>query len=74
MSQTASTVSSGRPGEASHGADNPVRTDELRAPMVQALRDEGAVASDRVAAAFAAVPRHLFAPGETLEAGCGSRL
>ena len=36
--------------------------------MVRALRDEGAIATDRVAAASAAAPRHLFTPGQTLEA------
>jgi protein-L-isoaspartate(D-aspartate) O-methyltransferase len=36
--------------------------------MVRALCDEGVIASGPVAAAFAAVPRHLFAPRETLEA------
>jgi protein-L-isoaspartate(D-aspartate) O-methyltransferase len=42
--------------------------DEMRAAMVGTLLDEGAITSERVAAAFAAVPRHLFAPGETLQA------
>ncbi|MDM4723298.1 methyltransferase, FxLD system [Micromonospora sp. WMMA1363] len=37
----------------------------LRAAMVDALRTDPAV-SDRVAAAFATVPRHLFAGGEPL--------
>ena len=69
MSQTASPVSSGQPGEAACEVDRtPAGADGMRAAMVQALRDEGAIASDRVAAAFAAVPRHLFAPGEPLEA------
>jgi protein-L-isoaspartate O-methyltransferase len=36
--------------------------------MVRALVDEGAIVSDPVAAAFGTVPRHLFAPGEALEA------
>jgi protein-L-isoaspartate(D-aspartate) O-methyltransferase len=36
--------------------------------MVRTLQDEGAISSGAVAAAFRAVPRHLFAPGETLEA------
>jgi protein-L-isoaspartate(D-aspartate) O-methyltransferase len=35
--------------------------------MVNALRDLDAITSDRIAAAFSAVPRHLFAPGEPLE-------
>lgn len=44
------------------------RADELRMAMVNSLREEGVVVSDAVAAAFSAIPRHLFAPGETLEA------
>ena len=40
--------------------------DELRAGMVRELRSLGAIRSDRVATAFETVPRHLFAPGETL--------
>jgi protein-L-isoaspartate(D-aspartate) O-methyltransferase len=36
--------------------------------MVRELREQGAVKSELVAAAFATVPRHLFAPGEPLEA------
>jgi protein-L-isoaspartate(D-aspartate) O-methyltransferase len=36
--------------------------------MVGELREMGALASERVAAAVATVPRHLFAPGEPLEA------
>lgn len=44
------------------------QADEMRAAMVRTLLDEGAITSERVAAAFAAVPRHLFAPGETLQA------
>ena len=69
MSQTASTVSSSQPDQAALGVDHdPARADELRAAMVRALRDEGVIVSDQVAAAFAAVPRHVFAPGETLEA------
>ncbi|MGW7208412.1 methyltransferase, FxLD system [Streptomyces sp. NPDC054837] len=39
----------------------------LRAEMVRALRDEEAITSDSVAAAFAAVPRHQFAPEASLE-------
>ncbi|MFF1417973.1 methyltransferase, FxLD system [Streptomyces sp. NPDC058280] len=39
----------------------------LRAAMVSALRDEGAITSEPVAAAFAVVPRHLFAPDAPLE-------
>ncbi|WP_094795172.1 methyltransferase, FxLD system [Streptomyces kasugaensis] len=39
----------------------------LRAAMVSALRNEAAVTSESVAAAFAAVPRHRFAPDAPLE-------
>lgn len=39
----------------------------LRAAMVDELRDMGAVTSEPVAAAIAAVPRHLFVPGEPLD-------
>ncbi|WP_327744699.1 methyltransferase, FxLD system [Streptomyces europaeiscabiei] len=39
----------------------------LRAEMVRALRDQDAITSDSVAAAFAAVPRHQFAPEASLE-------
>lgn len=35
--------------------------------MVRALRDEEAITSDSVAAAFAAVPRHQFAPEASLD-------
>jgi protein-L-isoaspartate(D-aspartate) O-methyltransferase len=41
---------------------------ELRAAMVRELRELNAFASERVATAVATVPRHLFAPGEPLEA------
>lgn len=40
----------------------------MRAAMVSSLRDQGAITSEPVAAAFAAVPRHRFAPDATLEA------
>ncbi len=53
MSQTASTAA-------------PDQADELRASMVQTLREQDAIRSEPVAAAVAAVPRHLFAPGESL--------
>jgi Protein-L-isoaspartate carboxylmethyltransferase len=39
----------------------------LRAAMVRALRDQDAILSESVAAAFAAVPRHRFAPDAPLE-------
>jgi protein-L-isoaspartate(D-aspartate) O-methyltransferase len=69
VSQTASTVSPGHPDEVASGTDHdPARADELRVAMVRALRDEGVIVSGPVAAAFAAVPRHLSAPGESLEA------
>ncbi|QNP74961.1 methyltransferase, FxLD system [Streptomyces roseirectus] len=41
--------------------------DALRAGMVRALRDQDSITSEPVAAAFAAVPRHRFAPGAPLE-------
>src|SRR5258708_22269700 len=44
------------------------QAEEMRTAMVRTLLDEGAITSERVAAAFAAVPRHLFAPGESLQA------
>ncbi|MBB2943274.1 protein-L-isoaspartate(D-aspartate) O-methyltransferase [Actinoplanes lutulentus] len=40
--------------------------DKLRAAMVRTLIEEGTILSGDVAAAFAAVPRHLFVPGEAL--------
>lgn len=40
--------------------------ERLRAAMVERLRQEDAIVSDAVAAAFGAVPRHVFAPGEPL--------
>jgi protein-L-isoaspartate(D-aspartate) O-methyltransferase len=43
--------------------DSTVRDpDVLRADMVRALRDQDGIKSEPVAAAFAAVPRHRFAP------------
>lgn len=42
--------------------------DRLRAGMVRTLREENLISTDPVAAAFETVPRHLFAPGESLEA------
>ncbi|MFE0673473.1 methyltransferase, FxLD system [Streptomyces sp. NPDC058867] len=42
--------------------------DTWRADMVRALRDQDAILSDSVAAAFAAVPRHRFAPEASMEA------
>jgi protein-L-isoaspartate(D-aspartate) O-methyltransferase len=36
--------------------------------MVRELREQDAIRSEPVAAAFATVPRHVFAPGEPLEA------
>lgn len=48
--------------------DSPVRDpDALRADMVRALRDQGAITTGPVAAAFAAVPRHRFVPDAPLE-------
>ncbi|OHV63460.1 methyltransferase, FxLD system [Pseudofrankia sp. BMG5.36] len=44
------------------------RAGVLRAAMVERLRELGAVRGEEVARAFATVPRHLFAPGASLEA------
>jgi protein-L-isoaspartate(D-aspartate) O-methyltransferase len=55
VSQTGSTAVSGQ-------------ADELRLAMVRELRKQEAIRTEPVAAAFASVPRHLFAPGEPLEA------
>jgi protein-L-isoaspartate(D-aspartate) O-methyltransferase len=41
--------------------------DELREAMVAEVRALGAIQTDRVAAAFCTVPRHLFVPAEPLE-------
>ncbi|MFB7275359.1 methyltransferase, FxLD system [Streptomyces sp. NPDC056244] len=49
-------------------SDSTVRDpDALRADMVRALRDQDGITSEPVAAAFAAVPRHRFAPDAPLE-------
>lgn len=56
---TAGTVDGGR---------DLAEADERRAAMVRTLCADGAITSGAVAAAFEAVPRHVFAPGETLEA------
>lgn len=47
--------------------DGAGRTPAMREALVEELRDQGAVRSDRVADAFRVVPRHLFAPGVSLE-------
>lgn len=39
----------------------------LRGALVEGLIADGAIRSDRVEAAFRAVPRHVFAPGASLE-------
>lgn len=46
---------------------NSSQADELRERMIGALRQMGAVRSDRVAEVFRAVPRHLFTPEASLE-------
>jgi protein-L-isoaspartate(D-aspartate) O-methyltransferase len=46
----------------------PAQAASLREAMVRELREQGAIRSEPVAAALATVPRHLFAPGEPLEA------
>jgi len=40
----------------------------LRQRLVQALRDEGAIRTEAVAAAMGGVPRHLFIPDAPIEA------
>ncbi|MGH3854965.1 MAG: methyltransferase domain-containing protein [Pseudonocardiaceae bacterium] len=44
------------------------QVDALREAMIAELRELEAIRCERVAEAFRAVPRHLFAPGEPLEA------
>ncbi|GGM76784.1 hypothetical protein GCM10012275_54340 [Longimycelium tulufanense] len=51
--------------------DETARPAELREAMVGQLREMGAITSERVEAAFRAVPRHLFAPGAPLEEAYG---
>lgn len=48
-------------------ADESGQADALRETMVRELREPGWIRSERVANAFRAVPRHLFAPGTPLE-------
>ena len=43
------------------------QADELRASMVNDLMEVGAFKSGRIAEAIRSVPRHIFAPGESLE-------
>jgi protein-L-isoaspartate(D-aspartate) O-methyltransferase len=43
----------------------------LREAMISRLRRQNVIRSSRVATAFAAVPRHIFAPGEPLEQAYG---
>ncbi|MGH3888787.1 MAG: methyltransferase, FxLD system [Pseudonocardiaceae bacterium] len=47
--------------------DEAARVSALREAMVRELREPGWIRSERVADAFRAVPRHLFAPGTPLE-------
>lgn len=49
-------------------ADETTQVDALCEAMINELRELKAICSDRVADAFRAVPRHLFAPGKPLEA------
>ena len=44
------------------------QADALRAAMVDEMRERGDIRTDEMAAAFHAVPRHVFAQGEPLEA------
>lgn len=48
-------------------ADEAAQAEELREAMIAELRELTAIRSDQVADAFRAVPRHLFAPGATLD-------
>ncbi|HWT06721.1 MAG TPA: hypothetical protein VN224_13250, partial [Xanthomonadales bacterium] len=41
--------------------------DELRRQLVRQLRERGAVRTERVGAAFARVPRHVFVPDVSAE-------
>jgi protein-L-isoaspartate(D-aspartate) O-methyltransferase len=68
VSSEASTASSARRGEIPAPGRDPGPAGELREAMVRRLREEALIVSGPVAAAFRAVPRHLFAPRETLEA------
>jgi hypothetical protein len=52
VSQTASTVSSNQPDEATGGIGHD-QADELRAALVRELRDEGVIVSEPVAEALA---------------------
>jgi thiopeptide-type bacteriocin biosynthesis protein len=47
--------------------EDPAQAAAFRAGMVEELRKQHAIRSEPVAAAFATVPRHLFAPGEPLD-------
>ncbi|WP_344018496.1 methyltransferase, FxLD system [Streptomyces luteireticuli] len=47
--------------------NTPENAEQLRDKMVADLRDLDAIRSDAVEKAFRSVPRHLFAPGESLE-------
>jgi protein-L-isoaspartate(D-aspartate) O-methyltransferase len=49
-------------------ADRGTSAQLLRQALVDRLREDGAIRGDRVAEAFSAVQRHLFAPGASLEA------
>lgn len=51
-----------------HDADASASASALRAAMTDELRASEVVITDDVAAAFRAVPRHLFVPGEPLAA------
>jgi protein-L-isoaspartate(D-aspartate) O-methyltransferase len=50
------------------GVEDTAQAGALRMAMVSELREMGAIRSEPVAAALASVPRHLFAPGEPLDA------
>lgn len=68
VSSEASTASSGQRGLLPATGRDAALADELREAMVRRLRQEALIVSGPVAAVFRAVPRHLFAPGDALDA------
>lgn len=71
VSQTAGIANPGQAGKATGtagGGHGGGRADELRAAMVRALLGEGLISPGPVTDALSRVPRHMFAPGESLEA------
>jgi protein-L-isoaspartate(D-aspartate) O-methyltransferase len=60
-------VNTKRDEDVSGGAGGTAHADTLREAMINKLREMGTIRTDRVADAFRAVPRQLFAPGAPLE-------